>query len=160
MITTFDELVGGETTLATLIADRLDALDIDEILKERPNLGGICFLVHDVMEELKVPDELFNLVSTRVLAGNKGYEAEHFIWFDYPHFSGNIMYPVPAPNDFELHRPAADYGTTPTLLKADLAYNKLDRWTGEYGRKRLNALEWLIEHLRINPHCFSVRERV
>ena len=155
---TFDELVGGETTLATLIADRLEALDIDEILETRSNLSGLCFLVQDVMNALNVPDELFNLVDSRVFGGCKGYSAEHFIWFNYPHFSGNILYPIPAPDDYQPARAEPADIKTRNLIRAETAYHDLDRWHGSYGAKRLNALDWLIEYLRINPHCFSLRD--
>lgn len=136
------------TTLATRLADYLKSLDIDEILVERPYLGGICSLVKDSYEALNIPKELCELINTRLAEGG-------IIWTYYPNFSGSHMFPIPAPVSLRCYLNVEEVAE-----RSALAYQVLPKWTGEYGAARLEALQWLIEYLYTNPDCLSVNVTV
>lgn len=166
--TTFDELIGGKTTLATLVADRLEAIDIDETLKAKPGLFGICSIVLNVLHELNVPKELFVFVRSRI-APEPQQPKDNVIWIDYPHYSGNPDYPLPCPIDVGLipkltrwfnHARKERIAWDESQCAAYCAFHVLDRWHGEYGAVRLEALQWLIDYLRANPECLSIKETV
>ena len=145
-------------TMATMIADGLEKLDISGILLVRPNLSGICLLVEDMMREGNVPTELQVLVMERISLGSGN------LWEHYPQFSGNFNYPLPCPNSVNLRPEAAqpyyDKGHTRDSARACWAYHNLPRWTGEYGDIRYDALQWLIDYFRTNPRCLSIDELV
>jgi hypothetical protein len=144
-------------TMATMIADGLEKLDIESVLIERPNLSGICLLMTDMMNEGNVPDELKNLVLERV-SGNDN------IWQNYPLYTGSYSYPLPCPESIEVPIPALDHyyemGLTRDIARAQWAYHNLPRWTGDYGSIRWDALDWVIDYLRANPTCLSIDVRV
>lgn len=130
-------------TMAIRIADALETLDLDTAIEVNPNMYGICGLISDMLDNCDVPDALNILAIDRL----------SFIFTKYPKYSGNRRYPIPAPNTVfsaEIYKGE----------NASWAFNNLPRWSGEYGKLRMEALDWLIDYLRANPTCLSIDEYV
>ena len=127
-------------TMAIRVADALETLDLDNI---DPNMGGICDLISDMLDYCEVPYELINLTTDRL--------ADIFI--DYPKYSGNKWYPISVPS-------TVTFTENYKGERARWAFHNLPRWSGEYGKLRMEALDWLIDYLRANPTCLSIDEYV